>query len=158
MTTGSNSNLPSAVWLDTNILIYANLALSPFHQAARTQLETLDQQGCELWLSRQTLREYLSVLTRPNLRTAPLPMSALLADVRYFNSRFRVGEDGPLVLNNLLDLLTRFPTEGKQVHDANAVATMLRYGITHLLTHNVKDFTRYTSLITLLPLEEVATQ
>lgn len=152
MTTTSNGNAPQAVWIDTNVLIYANLALSPFHQAAVTQLETLDQQGCELWLSRQTLREYLAVLTKPNVLTALLPITALAADVRYFGARFLVGEDGQQVTETLLDLLTRFPTGGKQVHDANIVATMLRYGVTHLLTHNVKDFVRFSSVITVLPL------
>jgi predicted nucleic acid-binding protein len=152
MTTTSNGKHPQAVWIDTNVLVYANLALSPFHQAALEQLETLDQQGSELWLSRQTLREYLAVLTKPQVLTAPIPVTALATDVRYFSTRFLVGEDGPQVTENLLDLLTRFPTGGRQVHDANIVATMLRYGVTDLLTHNVKDFVRFASVINILPL------
>ena len=41
---------------------------------------------------------------------------------------------------------------GKQVHDANIVATMNVLGVTHLLTHNVRDFERFRNLITILPL------
>ncbi|MEH2170887.1 MAG: hypothetical protein V7K41_30400 [Nostoc sp.] len=42
---------------------------------------------------------------------------------------------------------------GKQVHDANIVATMLVYGIPQLLTHNTSDFARFSGLITVLPLQ-----
>jgi predicted nucleic acid-binding protein len=36
---------------------------------------------------------------------------------------------------------------GRQVHDANIVATMLANGITRLLTFNVADFRRFAALI-----------
>ena len=152
MTTTSNSKPPKAIWIDTNILVYANLALSPFHHAAVTRLQTFDRQGCELWLSRQSLREYLSALTKTNSLTAPIPISSLAKDVRDFSARFLIGEDGAQVTDYLLDLLTRFPTGGKQVHDANIVASMLRYSVNHLLTHNVEDFKRFSSVVTILPL------
>jgi len=42
---------------------------------------------------------------------------------------------------------------GKQVHDANIVATMLVYGIPQLLTHNPSDFARFSGLISVLPLQ-----
>ena len=45
-----------------------------------------------------------------------------------------------------------FEIAGKQVHDANIVATMLVHGITQVLTHNITDFARFSSLITVLPL------
>lgn len=40
-----------------------------------------------------------------------------------------------------------FPTRGKQVHDANLVATMLVHGVTRLLTFNAADFRRFGTLI-----------
>ncbi len=44
--------------------------------------------------------------------------------------------------------LTRaFAFGGKQVHDANIVATMLAHGETRLLTFNGGDFHRFDSLI-----------
>lgn len=36
---------------------------------------------------------------------------------------------------------------GKQVHDANIVATMLAYGVPALLTHNGRDFERFVKWI-----------
>ena len=36
---------------------------------------------------------------------------------------------------------------GKQVHDANIVATMLAYGERRLLTFNIRDFRRFAAHI-----------
>ncbi len=41
---------------------------------------------------------------------------------------------------------------GRQVHDANIVATMQANGINQLLIHNADDFKRFSHLITVLPL------
>lgn len=45
-----------------------------------------------------------------------------------------------------------YPTRGKQIHDANIVATMLVNGVDTLLTMNVADLQRYQGRITLVPL------
>jgi predicted nucleic acid-binding protein len=50
--------------------------------------------------------------------------------------------------------MAEIPSGGKQVHDANIVATMLVYGIPKLLTHNTTDFARFSELITVLPLQD----
>lgn len=152
MTTISNDSSPQAIWIDTNILVYANLALSPFHTLAVERLQEYNRQGCELWVSRQSLREYLSAMTKQNVLTASIQISSLVADVQYFASRFLIGEDGTEVTDKLLNLISKYPTGGKQVHDANIVATMMNCGVNHLLTHNVKDFIRFSDVITILPL------
>ena len=41
---------------------------------------------------------------------------------------------------------------GKQVHDANIVATMQAHGLRRLLTHNTADFARFGALIQVEPL------
>lgn len=38
-------------------------------------------------------------------------------------------------------------TAGKQVHDANVVATMLVHGVQTLVTMNVCDFSRFGDLV-----------
>jgi len=150
------SDTPSdVIWVDTCILVYANLKLSPFHQQTVERLKSYDEKGCELWISRQTLREYLSAMTKQSMLTSAIPLSSLIADVRYFANRFLVGEDGPKVTESLLNLISQSPTGGKQIHDANIVATMLEYGVNRLLTHNVKDFKRFSNVITIIPLETV---
>ena len=140
------------VFVDTNILIYAKQALSPFHAAAKTKLYDLDQAGHPLWLSRQVLREYLVAMSRPGALSAPVPLAMLAADVQSFQSQFAIADDMAVVTKELLDLLTKVPFAGKQVHDANIAATMLAYGIGKLLTHNVADFARFAGYITVIPL------
>ena len=49
-----------------------------------------------------------------------------------------------------LKLLGQYLSGGKQVHDANIVATMLTHGETRLLTFNGADFHRFGSLIDLV--------
>jgi len=72
--------------------------------------------------------------------------------VRQFETLFRIAEENATVTARLLDLLQRTPVGGRQVHDANIVATMLTHGVTRLLTENVKDFQRFADMITVLPL------
>ncbi len=140
------------VFVDTNILIYAKTSLSPFHAAAVGKLQSLAAAGSDLWVSRQTFREYLAVMSRPGVLTAPITMATLVSDIRSFESQFLTAEDGPLVTTQLLALLGAVVCQGKQIHDANIVATMLVHQVTSLLTHNVSDFTRFTAHIRVLPL------
>ena len=64
---------------------------------------------------------------------------------------FTVLKDGPAVWAELMALARRFDFGGKQVHDANIVATMLAHGETRLLTFNQADFRRFAGLIEVLP-------
>ncbi|HAZ46089.1 MAG TPA: VapC toxin family PIN domain ribonuclease [Cyanobacteria bacterium UBA11369] len=142
----------SSVFIDTNIFVYAATNQSPFHQAALQAIQRLYDSSVEVWISRQILREYLAILSRPQPFTNPLPVATLIEDVRLFQTRFRIAEDDPQVMERLLTLMGQIPMVGRQVHDANIVATMLVYGISQLLTNNVDDFNRFSEFITVLPL------
>lgn len=140
------------VFIDTNVLIYAHLALSPFYRAAVGALQALHVAEAPIWISRQVLREYLAAMTRPGALTGNIAAAELVADIRSFSEQFFVAEDGPSVTDELVDLFTALPIAGKQVHDANIVATMLAHGVRRPLTHNVDDFKRFSSLIRVMPL------
>ena len=145
-TTAPDRTLP-----DANVLVYASLPNSPFHAAATAELTAATARG-EMWTSRQVLREYLAAMTRPGVATPMPDLAGVLANVAEFERRFHVAEDGPLVTAQLLILLGSVACGGKQVHDANIVATMLAHGIPNLLTHNVKDFNRFAGHITVVRL------
>ena len=98
------------------------------------------------------LREYLAVLSRPQTFTPAISATQLVQQVRAFQSQFQIAEDSAAVTANLLNLLASIPIGGKQVHDANIVATMQAAGIPRLLTHNTADFARFASVITLVAL------
>ncbi len=104
-------------------------------------------------MSRQVLREYLAALSRPQTFAKPRPVRELTGDIRYFLSHFQLAEEGPEVTEKLLELIETIEVGGKQVHDANVVATMLVNGVPVLLTHNVEDFVRFGGLIMIEPLE-----
>lgn len=146
------TGVADALMVDTNVQVYASVAGAPLHVVALQSLEEHYRSGTEIWTSRQILREYLAVLSRPQSFTRPVPVSILVESVRYLETRYRVAEDGPEVTDQLLALMERFPTGGKQVHDANIVATMLVHGIGRLLTANPSDFARFAGLVAVLPL------
>lgn len=139
-----------AVFLDTNALVYAGVIEAPFHEAALDAIHKLEQARTEVWISRQILREYLATLSRPQPWSRPVPAQLLTSQVRTFQSRFHIAEDDPSVTQHLLTLMEQITIGGKQVHDANIVATMQAYGITRLLTHNIADFNRFSHLITVV--------
>lgn len=143
----------TAVFLDTNVLVRAVAVRAPQHLEARRAVRALHHSETSVWISRQVLREYLAVLSRPQSFSDPVPRDQLVADVRTFLERYRVAEDGPRVTEQLHSLLGSVPSGGRQVHDANIVATMLTHGIPRLLTANRSDFVRFTHAIELLDLE-----
>lgn len=144
----------SRIFVDTNILVYANLARSPFHNQAVAKLKDLESMEVDLVVSRQVLREYLAVMSRPNTLTEEISTSSLVQDVRNFEASMIVLDEGPEVTAKLLETIDRFSVAGKQIHDANIVATMLTHEVPALLTHNTDDFNRYREVISIMPLAE----
>lgn len=137
--------------MDTNVLVVSRAANAPGHEAALATVAAMH--GKEpLCISRQVLREYLAVVTRPQTWALPLPMPDALSDVRRFASAFEVLEDSQAVTDMLATLCREVGVAGKQVHDANIVATMLTHGERRLATFNAKDFRRYGQRVQLVPL------
>ncbi len=135
-----------ALFVDTNILVYANVIETPFHQQAFDALNAAHEAARPIWISRQVIREYLVTLTRPQA-FEDLPQAKVLAQLALLLQRFNIADDTDAVTTALTQLMTAFKIGGKQVHDANIVATMQANGISSLLTHNVKDFKRFESII-----------
>ena len=140
------------IFVDSNVLIYADVPAAPENKAARQRLEDFASQGAELWISRQVLREYVAFMTRSQAFMKPVSGVEVAADIRRWGAQFRIAEDGPSVTEQLLGLLVSVPIGGKQIHDANIVATMLVHGVKRLLTHNVADFRRFAPWIEVIPL------
>lgn len=141
------------VFVDTNVLLRATLAVVPLHAQALELVRTQRQAGNELWISRQVIREFLAQVTRPQAyQPHPLTVDEVAGYIRGFPRAFRIADETARVTLQLLALLREFPTGGKQIHDANIVATMLAYDLDTLLTQNVDDFARFSSKITIIPL------
>ncbi len=57
----------SAVFVDTNVLVYASFFELPLSLTARRRLNALLDEDVSFWTSRQVLREFLAVATRPGV-------------------------------------------------------------------------------------------
>jgi predicted nucleic acid-binding protein len=103
--------------------------------------------GGELTLRSGRSADAFAPRTVARAGTVALTRAEATADAAAFGRRFSVLEDGPPVWDKLMDLSRRYSFGGRQVHDANVVATMLAHGERRLLTFNEADFRRFTPLI-----------
>ncbi len=138
------------MFIDTNIFVNSRIPNAPGHDVARQRLTRALQADEPLRISRQILREYLSVVTRPQTWSAAITRDEALEDVNKLIANFEILEDGPVVTASLIALFRDVPVGGSQIHDANIVATMLAYGERRLLTFNTSDFRRYGDRIDLV--------
>lgn len=133
------------VFLDTNILVYLSNEDSSFHQDATRTFEKLAGEY-ELWVSRQVLREYAVIMTRPDIIEKPLSSTEVATDIEKWQSIFQIADETEDVTKILLDLIKTYDIKGKKIHDANIVATMLVNGINLLYSFNSDDFIRFKEI------------
>ena len=138
------------MFVDTNVFVNSRIPDAPDHDAARARLKQALRGRDPLRISRQIVREYLAVVTRPQTWTAGITREDAMDDARRLLGGFEILEDGPVVTESLIALCREVPAGGAQIHDANIVATMLAHGESRLLTFNVSDFRRYGDRIELV--------
>jgi predicted nucleic acid-binding protein len=144
---------PDRVMLDTNVLLAATDQRRAEHRDALTILNDWAAGPTDLCTSGQVLREYLSVATRPPKQNGlGLNLPDAVGNVRAFRGRTTLLAEDSAVADRLLGLLADVECGGKQVHDANLVATMLVHGIGTVITMNLEDFARFERYISLIRL------
>lgn len=141
-------------FVDTNVLLRATVESFPLHDKAKLLVYQQREANSELWISRQVIREYIAQVTRPQSFVQPLTYAEVAVKVDIIGKLFLVADETAQVTAQLLTLMKEFPTGGRQVHDANIVATMLVNSIDTLLTQNIDDMKRFASKIKLVPLVE----
>ncbi|MGI8720682.1 MAG: type II toxin-antitoxin system VapC family toxin [Geodermatophilaceae bacterium] len=131
--------------LDTNVLLAATDEARKEHEQAVAAINVWPASGLVLYTSGQILREYLAVATRPVDQNG-LGMAGpdAVANVRALRERLNLLAEDVKVSERLLELLETVECAGKQVHDANVVATMLVHGIDTVVTMNIDDFARFS--------------
>ena len=68
------------IFIDTNILVYMANEDSPFYSKVRKIFETIAG-DYELWISRQILREYTVIMTRPESLEKPITPEEVISDL-----------------------------------------------------------------------------
>lgn len=145
-----------AVFLDTNVLLTAATPARQHHRAALEVLNDWPARGLRLCISSQVVREWMVVATRPpEVNGLGLSVVDALFNARAFLSRLHLLEETPRALDRMLALVENTQAAGKQIHDAQIVATALEHGVSKLLTANVGDFTRFGAKIEVVDLGEL---
>lgn len=143
--------------LDTNVYLSATDEGRAEHRQALLIFNDWPGRGTTLYVSGQIMREYLAVATRPaDMNGLGLKQADALANVGMFRTRTSLLAEDDRVVDRLLSLMAEISCGGKQVHDANVVATMLAHGIDSLITINLADFTRFEHHIRVIPLASIS--
>ena len=132
------------IMLDTNILLTATDESRPGHETAREIIATSGDRGHGLCVSGQIVREYLVVATRSAERNG-LGLSATHAtsNTDAFLRFVQLQDESEAASEKLIELCRSYDLQGKRIHDANIVATMLTHGIGFLVTLNTRDFVSF---------------
>ena len=128
------------IFIDTNVLIYANNRESPLCEVARKALDELIRGGNTPFVSNQVIREYLVIMTRPGFIEKPISLESAIADAERMMNEFSMLFADRNSLDKLIELIRTYAIRGKRIHDAAIVSLMLTNGITEIMTHNIDDF------------------
>lgn len=135
------------VFCDTNVLLSAVDVKRTLHAQALHVLNVLPNDGTELCLSGQIIREFLAVCTRPiDVNGLGLPTRLAVRNAEAIVERSTILEETRGVAGRLRSLALKTKCAGRQMHDANVVATMQEHGLTRLITANPTDFARFSEV------------
>ena len=138
--------------LDANILLRLADPTSASHAVAARAVSTLRAQGDILHILPQSVYEFWVVATRPIANNGlGLSITECGRDVANLESAFPILNDKPGLFMEWRTVVSAFACQGKVAHDARYVAALRTHGLTHLLTFNAGDFSRYTGITVLDP-------
>ncbi len=133
------------ILLDSNILVYAHTAQSPFFEAARRVREQAIQGEIDVCLTPQVLCEFLAACTNAKIiRPALTPAQATRELLIYWtHPQLRKIFPRDHTVERFAKYVEQYHLDGQRIYDAFLVATMLDNDVHTLYTLNTKDFERY---------------
>jgi predicted nucleic acid-binding protein len=141
------------VLADTGILLRLLEPTDPIHATVDQAVKLLHARGERIVIAVQNATEFWNVCTRPTTARGGYGLSTAETDRRLtiIEAAFAVLSEPPLAYRLWRSLVMLHAVQGKQVHDARLVALMQTHGITHILTLNGSDFTRYPGITPIDP-------
>jgi toxin-antitoxin system PIN domain toxin len=133
--------------VDTNILVYAHRADSPFHDRGRLTLESLAASR-KLWaIPWPCVHEFLAVVTHPRIYKTATPAATAFAQLRALQSLTHLAfiAESDDYLQHLERLALAAKAQGGAIHDARIAAICLSNGVTELWSAD-RDFSRFPAL------------
>lgn len=140
------------ILIDANLLLRSAQPEHPQHGIARDALLQLKTNGHELMIVPQVIYEFWVVATRP-VEVNGLGFSAEQAEAKTAANLalYSLYRDDEFLFDVWRSLVNLHGVIGKLAHDARLVAAMVRHGITHLVTFNDQDFSRFNEIAVIAP-------
>ena len=143
--------IPSCV-VDTNVLLRMTRRSDPQHQIVDTALAQLASQGTRFHYTHQNIAELWNAMTRPAARNGlGLTVAEAEREVRTIETGMVLLPDSEAVYWEWRRIVLQHGVSGVQVHDARLAAAMYVHGVSHILTLNVADFSRFSGLTAVHP-------
>lgn len=140
--------------IDTSVLLRWSDENHPCHLECNNAVDRLVRHGEQIYTCAQVLIEYWVVATRPReVNGFGLDLAQAAVFLAKARGIFICLPELPDMADRWERVITEHKVMGKQAHDARLVALMLSHGVTHLLTLNPSDFTRYPEITVLTPSE-----
>jgi predicted nucleic acid-binding protein len=96
--------------------------------------------------------EFWNVATRPLDRNGfGLDHARTNLEIQRLEGLFELAADSAAIYPEWRNLVRTIGVSGVQVHDARLAAVMRVHGLTHILTFNPSDFSRYPGVIPIHP-------
>ena len=132
--------------VDTNLLVYAHRAESPWHDAAKQCLEDFVETDTEWAIPWPCLHEFVAIVTRSTIFKPPTPLEDAIAQVDEWlqaPSLTMLGE-GLGYWRELRDLIRDAKVTGAMIHDARIAAICIQHDAE--LWSADRDFGRFPGL------------
>lgn len=141
-----------AFLVDTNVLLRSVEPSHPMYGNASNAMNILLRRGERLCIVPQNLIEFWNVYTRPTQRNGlGHTEKEAEAEINRLKTIFPLLLDSEGIYQEWERLVIAYAVRGINVHDARLVAAMLVHGLTHILTFNNRDFTRYSEITAVHP-------
>jgi len=141
--------------VDTNILVHAHRADSPWHDAAFSLLRELAEERWSIpW---PCVHEFLAIVTHPRIFDPPTPLHEALAAAHVWlvAPTVELLAEQPGYWDVLHELLKASQVVGPRVHDARIAALCLFHAVDEVWTAD-RDFSRFGGLRVRNPLVPAA--
>jgi len=138
--------------VDTNIILRMAQPGHPMCADALNALNVLQHREEQFYLTSQNLIEFWRTCTRP-IDSNGLGLTVIQTDAELLRleNLFSILPDTAEIYTEWRRLVVAYSVMGVNVHDARLVAVMLVNGLTHILTFNTRDFTRYSEITAIHP-------
>lgn len=132
---------------DTNNLLRFAVRADSQHAVVLSAIRKLKGRSDKVYILPQTCVEFWNVCTRPTARNGfGLSVQQANHSLRLVEKIFPLLPDNSNVYKEWRKVVLNFGVSGVQVHEARIVAAMLVHQVTHILTFDTADLTRYSSI------------